>query len=93
MKKWLKQLWQRIVGWLRGLSFTTGLCVLGACVVCYILSFAQSALPISLAMKGVLFAVFFGLAKTFQYAGILILGKEGLKRLRKFRRSKSPLNS
>ena len=78
----IKERIKPIVEWLKGLSFQTGLWVLGACVACYIISFAQAALPISLALKGVLWAVFFGLAKTFQYAGILILGKEGIKRLK-----------
>ena len=68
--------------WLTGLSFRTGVIVLACCVPCYIFSFAQAALPISLELKGVLWVIFFGLAKTFQYAGLLILGKEGLRRYR-----------
>ena len=68
--------------WLSGLSFRTGGIVLALCVPCYIFSFAQMALPISDVAKGVLWFIFFGLAKTFQYAGLTILGVEGWKRLK-----------
>lgn len=71
-----------VKAWLGGLSFRTGVIVLAACVPCYILSFAQMALPISTTLKSVLWAVLFGLAKTAQYGGLTILGAEGLKRLR-----------
>ena len=37
---------------------------------------------LSAATKGVLWAVFFGLAKAFQYSGLTILGVEGYKRLK-----------
>lgn len=40
------------------------------------------ALDIDAAVKGVLWVVFFGLAKTFQYGGLTILGVEGVKRLK-----------
>jgi phosphoglycolate phosphatase len=40
------------------------------------------ALPISVEMKGVLWVVLFGMAKTFQYGGLTILGVEGVKRLK-----------
>ena len=73
--------------WLGRLSFRTGVIVLSLCVPCYVFSFAQMALPISAKAKGVLWVVFFGLAKTFQYGGITILGVEGWKRLKaRFRR-------
>jgi len=68
--------------WLARLSFRTGVIVLALCVPCYIFSFAQMALPISAQAKGVLWVVFFGLAKTFQYGGLTILGVEGWKRLK-----------
>jgi len=55
-----------------------GDCLKALCLPCYIISFAQMALPISTAMKGVLWFVFFGLAKTFQYGGLAILGAKGL---------------
>lgn len=45
------------------------------------------ALPISTGLKGVLWVVFFGLAKTAQYSALLILGKEGVRRLKKYLRS------
>ena len=77
-----KGLWVGIKQWLGDLSFRTGLIVGLACVLFYIISFAQMALPLSVSLKGVLWVIFFGLAKTAQYAAILILGKEGLRRLR-----------
>jgi phosphoglycolate phosphatase len=39
-------------------------------------------LPISAAAKGVLWVILFGLAKTFQYGGLTILGVEGVKRVK-----------
>ena len=46
-------------------------------------------LPISAAMKGILWTILFGLAKTCQYGGLTILGVEGYKRLKsKFQRNK-----
>lgn len=68
--------------WLSGLSYRTGVIVLLCCIPCYILSFAQMALPISVEMKGVLWFILFGMAKTFQYGGLTILGVEGVKRLK-----------
>ena len=68
--------------WLAGFSFRTGLIVLGICVVFYILSFAQMLLPISAALKGTLWFWLFGFAKLFQYAGLAIVGVEGVKRLK-----------
>ena len=59
---------------LQGLSFKTGVIILALCIPFYIISFAQMALPISTEMKGVLWVGFFGLAKTFQYGGLTILG-------------------
>lgn len=68
--------------WLSTLSFRTGVIVLLCCIPFYILSFAQFALPLSTSTKGVLWIILFGLAKTFQYTGITILGVEGYKRLK-----------
>ncbi len=65
------------------LSFKTGLAVLAICILCYIISFAQMALPIPLSVKSVLWIIFFGMAKAAQYTAILILGKDGLCRLKK----------
>lgn len=68
---------------LKTLSFRTGVIVLLLCVPFYIISFAQMGLDfLSLSAKTVLWVVFFGLAKTFQYSGITILGVEGVKRLK-----------
>ncbi|EHG21937.1 hypothetical protein HMPREF9332_01618 [Alloprevotella rava F0323] len=44
--------------------------------------------PFSAATKGFLWVVFFGLAKTFQYVGGVIIGVEGFKRLKQYFRSK-----
>ncbi|MBQ7854003.1 MAG: hypothetical protein IJ352_03120 [Muribaculaceae bacterium] len=74
--------------WLSRLSFRTGIMLIIACVICYILSFAQILLPISVTAKGVLWAVFFGLAKTFQYSALLVLGAEGVKRVKSWWKNK-----
>ncbi|MBE6310824.1 MAG: hypothetical protein E7080_07220 [Bacteroidales bacterium] len=76
-------MWQRVKRWLAGLSFRTGIVVLAVCVLCYVISFAQMLLPISAGAKGVLWFIFFGLAKTAQYSGLLIIGKAGVERLKK----------
>lgn len=69
---------------LQGLSFKTGVIILALCIPFYIISFAQMALSISTEIKGVLWVVFFGLAKTFQYGGLTILGVDGWKRLKAY---------
>lgn len=79
----MKKTWRKIKEWLQGLSFRTGLIVALCCIVFYIISFAQMLLPISAVAKGVLWTVFFGLAKTAQYSALLILGKAGVERLRR----------
>lgn len=73
---------EKIQKFLKRFSFRTGVIILALCVPCYIISFAQMALPISTAAKGVLWFIFFGLAKTFQYGGLTIIGVEGVKRLK-----------
>lgn len=78
----VKRFFLKIKAWLSRLSFKTGVIVLACCIPCYIFSFAQMLLPISAAAKGVLWVIFFGLAKTFQYAGISILGVEGYRRIK-----------
>ena len=76
--------------WLQALSFRTGVIVLLSCIPFYILSFAQMALPISVAAKGILWTILFGLAKTCQYGGLTILGVEGYKRFKNaFKRNKA----
>ena len=87
-KSFFLRIGQRVKGWLARLSFRTGVIVLLMCVPFYILSFAQMALPISASAKGVLWVVFFGLAKTAQYGGLTILGAEGIKRLKAYRQRK-----
>lgn len=74
---------------LQKLSFRTGVIVLLLCLPFYLLSFLQMFFPVSAATKGVLFVVFYGLAKSCQYGGLTILGVEGYKRLKGyFRRGK-----
>lgn len=75
---------QNIKTRLQSLSYKTGLIILSFCIPCYILSFAQMTWDISYTAKGVLWVILFGLAKTFQYTGILILGAEGIKRLKQW---------
>lgn len=69
---------------LKRFSFRTGVIIIALCIPCYIISFAQMALPISIQLKGVLWVIFFGLAKTFQYGGLTILGVDGWKRVKSF---------
>ena len=75
---------EKIQKYLSRFSFRTGMIVLILCIPCYIISFAQMALPISNAMKCVLWFIFFGLAKTFQYGGLSIIGVEGVKRIKNY---------
>lgn len=79
----MKDRFLKIKAWLAGLSFRTGLIVAGVCVACYAISFLQMLLPTSVAVKGALWATFYGLAKATQYTAILILGKEGWARLKR----------
>lgn len=84
----MKEIFLNVFGavkrWLAGLSFRTGVIVLSSCVLFYILSFAALALPVSAALRGALWFVLFGCAKTAQYGGLLILGVEGVKRVKKW---------
>lgn len=75
---------EKIKQWLSKLSFRTGVIVLLCCIPCYIFSFAQMLLPISASAKGVLWFILFGMAKTFQYGGLTILGVEGVRRLKMY---------
>jgi phosphoglycolate phosphatase len=79
-----KDMKEKVQKYLSRFSFRTGMIVLILCIPCYIISFAQMALPISNAMKGVLWFIFFGLAKTFQYGGLSIIGVEGVKRIKNY---------
>ena len=84
MKQRLQKILQPIKLWLAGLSFRTGVIVLSSCVVFYLLSFTALALPVSAALRGALWFVLFGCAKTAQYGGLLILGVEGVRRVKKW---------
>ncbi len=81
-KEAILRVFRKIKEWLQSLSFRTGVIVLLSCIPFYILSFAQMLLPISVAAKGILWTILFGLAKTCQYGGLTILGVEGYKRLK-----------
>lgn len=89
LKERIRQWFLAIKKWLGTLSFRTGIIVGLLCVLFYILSFAQMALPLSVSVKGILWVIFFGLAKTAQYSAILILGKEGIRRLRQLWKKRS----
>lgn len=78
----IKRFFLRIKNWLTGLPFRVGIWVLWSCLAFYALAFLQVFLPISVEAKGVLGVVFLGLAKTTQYAGFAIVGKEGIRRLK-----------
>lgn len=88
----MKQFWSsvkdRLKNLLSKLSFRTGVIILISCVVFYILSFVQAFLPLSTSTKGVLFIVFFGLAKTTQYTGLAIVGVKGWQRIKAYIRLK-----
>lgn len=83
---------EKIQAFLKRFSFRTGVIVLIMCIPCYIISFAQMALPISNSMKGILWVVFFGLAKTFQYGGLTIVGVDGVKRIKEWWKNKKVNN-
>lgn len=74
----------RFKAWLATLSFRTGCIVAAVSVICYAISFVQMLLPFSTAVKGIIWVIFFGLAKTAQYTALLIFGKAGLTRLSSF---------
>ena len=88
----MKQFWSsvkdRLKNLLSKLSFRTGVIILISCVVFYILTFVQALLPLSTSTKGVLFIVFFGLAKTTQYTGLAIVGVKGWQRIKAYIRLK-----
>lgn len=80
----MKAILKKTTEFLKKLNFKTGIIVLCFAILFYIISFAQFLLPISIGTKGVLWVVFFGLAKTAQYSGLLIIGKEGWQRIRHY---------
>ena len=88
----IKNIFEKVKSWLAGLSFRTGVVLIVICIVCYIISFAQMLLPISVGAKGVLWFIFFGLAKTFQYSGLAVLGTAGINRLKTWLKSRKITN-
>ena len=84
VKQRMQQILLPVKRWHAGLSFRTGVVVLSSCVVFYALSFAALALPVSAALRGALWFVLFGCAKTAQYGGLLILGVEGVRRVKRW---------
>lgn len=87
-KELFKNALNNIKCFLQRFSFKTGIIVLFLCVPFYILSFAQMLLPISLEAKGILWFILYGLAKATQYAGLTIIGAEGLIRLKNWWKSR-----
>lgn len=81
----------KIKAWLGKLSFKTGVICLIICGLCYGISFWQFAWDYgNEVIKGAVWATFFGLAKTFQYSGLAILGVEGWNRIKSwFKKSKN----
>ena len=61
--------------------------------VSYLLAFAPILFPLSLTTKGVLWFIFFGLAKALQYSAVLVLGKAGGHRLHDWWRRRNFLAS
>ena len=84
MRKWLKRHIDEVRLSLSKLSFRQGVVVLIVCVLFYVASFAQMALPISAKAKSVLWIVLFGCAKTAQYTGLAIVGVEGWRRIKAY---------
>lgn len=72
----------RIKYFLAGLSFRTGIIILILCLLSYAISFVQMLFPLSVTTKGILWTIFFGLAKALQYSALLIFGKAGVDRLK-----------
>lgn len=89
---YFRQILQRVRIFLARLSFRTGLWLLAACAVSYLLAFAPILFPLSLTTKGVLWFIFFGLAKALQYSAVLVLGKAGGHRLRNWWRGRKLLS-
>ena len=86
MREWLKRHINEVKLSLARLSFRQGVVVLIVCVLLYVASFAQMALPISAKAKSVLWIVLFGCAKTAQYTGLAIVGVEGWRRIKAYMR-------
>lgn len=86
MREWLKRHINEVKLSLAQLSFRQGVVVLIVCVLLYVASFAQMALPISAKAKSVLWIVLFGCAKTAQYTGLAIVGVEGWRRIKAYMR-------
>ena len=79
----MRKIFRKIRQFLSRLPFRTGVVVFSLCIPCYIFSFAQFALPGETESKIVLWALFFGLGQVFQYTGRIILGNDGLARLKR----------
>lgn len=84
MREWFKRHIDEVKQSLAKLSFRQGVVVLILCVLFYVASFAQMALPISTQAKSVLWIVLFGCAKTAQYTGLAIVGVEGWRRIKSY---------
>lgn len=73
---------ERIKTFLKGLSMRTGIILLVVCLLLYAASAIQAFLPLDKSTKGILFIIFFGLAKVFQYSAIAVLGVKGWQKLK-----------
>ena len=73
MKQKFRNILEGVKRVLGKLSFRTGVMVLVACAIFYILSFAQALLPIPATAKSVLFIILFGMA---------IVGVKGWRRIK-----------
>ena len=82
MKQKFRNILEGVKRVLGKLSFRTGVMVLIACAIFYILSFAQALLPIPATAKSVLFIILFGMAKLTQYTGLAIVGVKGWRRIK-----------
>ncbi len=89
----MKKALLKIKQWLQSLSPRIGIIVLIMCVPFYILSFAQMTLSISAALKGLLWTILFGLAKTCQYGGLTILGVGSIRMLKERYRKREKQNT
>ena len=73
---------ERIKSFFKRLSTRTGVILLIVCILLYLASGIQALLPLEESTKGILFIIFFGLAKVFQYSAIAVLGVKGWQKIK-----------
>lgn len=79
----MQTFWAKIKSFLQTLSFRTGVIWMFVCIILYVLSFAILPIEMSVSLKTTLWAALFGMAKFAQYVSLIILGKEGIARLKR----------